>query len=237
MNASYRTRFVAAALVMVGTAGPTAAGKPAGPFHVTTTVYDTDAMTGATLQLQSDVNAAGPGSATYQSDSTGVKSVIEATGQSDWVLDLRSNTAGRVVSLTLETPAGEPLDGFPSGPSPYAARVLSRCFHPAGGASSTVSWFAIVGSNPNCSLRVGFVHGSTNYVLVMSPAAQYAGTGLVQVFCTGYNGPAACVDWTVMPNPIGDNAGLAKLFSVDRRGNETYVATSLLTFRIHVSYP
>jgi hypothetical protein len=235
--AANKFQFTVAALFMFGTAVAVANGKPpAGPFPVTTTVYDSDATTGAALQLQSDdITIGGPGYAMYQTDSSGVKSDIEATGQSDWVLDLRNNTYGRAVYLTLATPAGDPISGFPVGPAAYAARVLSRCFNPAGG-TSTVSWFSVVGANPNCSLRVNFTYGSTSYVLVMSPGASYAGTGLAEVYCNAVSG-SSCVDWTLLPNPNVANAGVAKLYSIDKRGNENYVATCKLTFRVRVTYP
>jgi hypothetical protein len=138
--------------------------------------------------------------------------------------------------LTLATPAGNPISGFPVGPAAYAGRVLSRCFNPEGG-TSTVSWFSVTGANPNCSMRINFTYGSTNYVLVMSPGSNYAGTGLAEVYCNAVNASAACVDWTILPNPNATNAGVAKLFAVDRRGNETLVATCKLTFRMHVTYP
>jgi hypothetical protein len=97
--AASRIHYTVAALFMFGTSVALATGKPgSGPFPVTTTVYDSDATTGAALQLQSDdITIGGPGYAIYQTDSSGVKSDIEATGQSDWVLDLRNNTAGRAV--------------------------------------------------------------------------------------------------------------------------------------------
>ncbi len=207
-------------------------GGPPAPItsSVTSTVFDTDSSSTA-VQLQSD-GLPGSGSAVYTA-ADGVLSQIDSSGAIDWNLDLRNSTRG--FYLTLTTPSGGAVPGLPVGPTFYpSGRIVSRCFTPAGGTTA-YSWFNVSASgDPNCAMRVNFTSGSTSYTLVMSPL--YSGTGLALVSCNAFSA-SSCVDWSVIPNPSGANAGVANLYSIARNGSEKFVAACRLTFRMHVTYP
>jgi hypothetical protein len=200
---------------------------------VTSIVFDTDGNTPSNaLQFQSeDFNTNGPGYAIYRAGDAGAISQIDSSGAVDWNLDLRNS--GRGFYLTVITPGGGIVPGLPGGPMFYAGRAISRCFNPSGG-TMTYSWFAVVGADPNCAMRVNFTYGSTDYTLVMSPG--YPGTGLAEVYCNATSG-GSCVDWSLVPNPNVTNAYVANLYSIGRGGAERFIAACKLTFRIHVTYP
>lgn len=158
-----------------------------GSIKVTSTLYDTDALSNQLL-LRSDNYLGSAGQATYTAPS-----VISEVSLGLWDLDLRNQTT-RVVWVTLSHPASG------SSPSPiadgyYAARVMTRCYD---ASNNIFSLFAIpVGTTNNrCSLRVNlFINGAT-YGFVMAPI--FPGTGYANVTCVaGING---CTSWHVEPN-------------------------------------
>jgi hypothetical protein len=231
MKVTSGTSFLCVLILAVLAAVPAlATGKPKPvTYSVTSTAFDADVFATPTL-VQGDDPAAG--SAVYVDGSGGAISEIDS-GNTDWNLDLRA--ASRGFYLTLVGSDGGPIPGFPSSPTLYQGRIVSRCFDPLGG-TTTSSWFSIAenADNPNCAMRVNFAYGGTSYTLVMSPV--YPNTGRASVHCNGASG-TSCVDWTISPNPNGANPGIANLYAIGRNGSERFVAVCRLTFRDHVTYP
>jgi hypothetical protein len=217
-------------------------GKPApSTFPVTSTIYDFDSL-GNALLLQSDnrnvdLTFTGQPWGIYRSDSaTDVSNQIGGTNASAWTLNLsRSNS--RLVNLTLNRLSGS----GPTGTYALPAVVISKCFDPSGATTGDQNWFNITAADPNCSLRVNFTIGGTNYALTMSPLYDSPQpTGRATVTCTQASGNS-CFAWSVVPNltpsSINPNPTVANLFSVGRNGAFTFVGQYALTYRAHVTYP
>ena len=208
---------------------------------VTSTIFDTSSDGLSLLQLRSDglnpdLTATGASYGTYQTSSpTSVLSRFETYNSSDWSVHLENSTS-RWVSLTLTRLSGS----GPTGTYVLPARVISRCFDPTGATTNTVSWLTITSSDSNCSLRVNFVVGGTQYTLVMGP--NLAGTGKAVVSCNVVSG-ISCADWTVVPNltedaVINPTPAVANLYSIAAHaGKQTFIGTYYLTYRARVTYP
>lgn len=223
-------------------------GKPAPAADVTSTIFDQDSL-GNPLQLQSDdlnidLTFTGQPWGIYHTDSsTSVSNQIGSgspTNDSRWTLDLSGSTS-RSINLTFSR-----LPGFSSGftdPKSLHAVVLSQCFNPDGGAIGAINWFTITSSDPNCSMRINFTVGKTNYALVMSPFHDTPlPTGRAIVTCTQPSPDGkSCSGWSVLPNQtqssINPNPGVANLYSISRNGTFNFIAQYALAYNVNVVYP
>ncbi len=223
-------------------------GKPAPVVDVTSTIFDQDSL-GNPLQLQSDdlnvdLTFTGQPWGIYHTDSsTSVTDQIGSgspTNDSRWALDLSGST-NRSIKLTFSR-----LPGFSSGftdTKSLHAVVLSKCMNPDGGATGAINWFSIITSDPNCSMRINFTVGKTNYALVMSPFHDTPlPTGRAIVTCTRPSPDGkSCSGWSVLPNPtqssINPNPGVANLYSISRNGAFNFIAQYYLAYSANVVYP
>ena len=247
--------LLAAFMLSIGAIGPghMAAqkgqmSKPAPTANVTSTIFDQDSL-GNPLQLQSDdlnvdLTLTGQPWGTYHTDSsTSVSNQIgggSPTNDDRWILDMSGSTS-RSVKLTFNR-----LPGFVSGftdTKTLHAVVFSQCLNPGGGAVGAIDWFSIVTSDPNCTMRINFSVGKTNYTLVMSPFHDTPlPTGRAIVTCTQLSPDGnSCSGWSVIPNPtqsaINPNPGVANLYSVSQNGAFTFIAQYYLTYSANVVYP
>jgi len=223
-------------------------GKPAPTANVTSTIFDQDGL-GNPLQLQSDdlsVNLTFTGQpwGIYRTDSsTSVTNQIGSgspVNDSQWALDLSGSTS-RSVNVTFNRLPGF-VSGFTDTKSLHAV-VSSKCFNPSGGAVGDINWFTITTSDPNCSMRIDFTVGSTDYALVMSPFHDTPlTTGRAIVTCTQLSPDGqSCSGWSVLPNPtqnaINPNPGVANLYSISRKGVFNFIAQYYLAYSANVVYP
>jgi hypothetical protein len=205
-----------------------ASPKSGSPLNVTSTVHDYTDSTNLMQNLLRSDDYNGTGQASYDTGSNFRSQIF-----SMWYLDLRSQTTRSVYvsfSQTVNGPSNPLPDGY------YDPEVLTRC-HDANG--NIVDFLSVNTSDNRCSLRVDFTNGGTSYVFVMSPEAQYAGTGWATVVCNAVNTSSACVSWTITPTPStqGPNATVANLYTVGHAGKETLIGSYHNTYRIDVTNP
>lgn len=239
--------LLAAFILSIGAIWPSSGqvGKPAPVVDVTSTIFDQDSL-GNPLQLQSDdlnldLTFTGQPWGIYHTDSsTSVSNQIGSTNDDRWTLDLSGSTS-RSVNLTFSR-----LPGFSSGftdTKSLHAVVFSQCLNPDGGATGDINWFSITTSDPNCSMRINFTVGKTNYALVMSPFHDTPlPTGRAIVTCTSPSPDGkSCSGWTVLPNQIqssiNPNPGVANLYSISRNGAFNFIAQYYLAYSANVVYP
>ncbi len=218
---------------------------PAPVYNVTSTINDFDSF-GNAFQLQSDdmnVNLTGTGQpyGIYQTDSTtNVISQLDGQGEcsTECTLNLfMNNSPSRSVKLTLSRLSGS----GPTGSYSLHAQVHSHCFDPTGATTNPQNWFNITTSEPNCSMKVTFTIGRTNYFLVMSPLYDSPQpTGRAIVTCTQVSGNS-CFAWSILPNltqsTINPNPTVANLYSANRNGTYTFIGQYTLTYSLNAAYP
>jgi len=181
------------------------AGKPAPTtIPVTTTLYDRDAGGNLLLTRSDDYN--GPGLATY-TEVNRMTSHIGATGA--WMMYI-GNQSVRTVYLVLGS------QGIPAPDGYYYQNVeiYSQCFDSADNQIGILSMGAGE-SNGNCSFGMDFTSGRTKYKLTMVPTSP--GTGRAIVTCNAVTG-GSCSDWTIVPNAVAPNAGVAYLYHFSNNG-------------------
>ena len=218
---------------------------PAPVYNVSSTIYDFDSLNNS-LQLQSDdlnVNLTGTGQpyGIYQTDSSSnVISRLDGQGECStectWDIFTDSSTS-RSIKLTLSRLSGS----GPTGTYSLHAHVHSHCFDPTGATTNPQNWFNITTSEPNCSMKVVFTIGRTNYFLVMSPLYDSPQpTGRATVTCTQVSGNS-CFAWSVVANltqsAINPNPTVANLYSANRNGTYNFVGQYTLTYGANVTYP
>jgi len=224
-----------------------AQGKPTPypTYNVTSTVYDFDSLSNP-LQLQSDdlnPNLTGTGGlyGIYKTDSsTSVTSRIGGVNdcgtECSWDVFVDSSTS-RSIRLTLNRLSGS----GPTGTYTLHAHVHNHCFDPTGATTNPQNWFNITTSDPNCSMKVVFTIGKTNYWLVMSPLYDAPQpTGRATVTCTQLSG-SSCFAWTIAPNltqsTTNPNPTVANLYSLNRNGTLNFIGQYSLTYSVNVTYP
>lgn len=214
--------FIAFVVMCLNINNPSEAAPPAKDAPATSTIADSDPVSGSMLRIGSDSLGA------YKNGVNSVSSIVQGIG--NWVLDTKPSTL-RKVRVDL----GDPVPNSGANPPFQAAtvpvRFISKC--------TTNITTMLLNETIQCPLALSIVDNGVTYALRTND--NYAGTEPVLWTCLA-RPSTKCTSWEMTPSVIqadGQQKNVMQLVkpATSRRETEQNLGQFYVSFKINVTTP